>query len=143
MAKKSSKPHVSSAEGDQKVGSRGDSIPEAPVQGFEESIDELETIVRRLEQGGGALDDALADYSKAILLLKDCHSRLERAERCIEVLSGFDAQGNPITVRMEETEASLDQKQKSRGERRTASGVAGSQAHRSTENDLDDSSRLF
>lgn len=89
---------------------------------FEEAIVELESIVRRLEQGGGALEQALEDYSTAIQLLKSCHQRLELAERKIELLSGVDAQGNPIAEVIEETEISLEQKQKSRSERRTAGG---------------------
>lgn len=88
---------------------------------FEESLEELEAIVQQLEQGGGALDQALADYEKAIGLLKHCHQRLQQAERKVEILSGVDAQGNPVSEAYTEVDASLEEKQQSRSSRRTAS----------------------
>ncbi len=87
---------------------------------FEEAMESLETIVRRLEQGGGPLEEALGDYSHAIGLLKTCNSRLEKAERRVEILSGVDAQGNPVTRPVEETQSTLEEKQQSRSNRRTA-----------------------
>ncbi len=94
---------------------------------FEQSLEELETIVRRLEQGGGALEEALADYSVAIQLLKNCHQRLESAERRVEILSGVDAQGNPVTHPLENSAPStLVEKQESRSDRRSALPGAGS-----------------
>ncbi len=86
---------------------------------FESSLAELEVIVRRLEQGGGALDQALADYAQAIVLLRACHGRLEHAERKIEILSGVDADGNPVTREVDDEELSLEDKQENRGQRRT------------------------
>lgn len=88
---------------------------------FEEALHELESIVRRLEQGGGALDEALTDYSQAIALLKCCHQRLEVAERRIEILSGVDAQGNPLTEPIAENQITLEEKQNARSQRRSAS----------------------
>ncbi len=87
---------------------------------FEEAMEDLEAIVRRLEHGGGALEEALKDYSRAIELMKVCHARLEVAERRIEVLSGVDAEGNPITQPLEEREETLDQKRARRSTRRSA-----------------------
>ncbi len=86
---------------------------------FEGSLQELETIVRRLEQGGGPLEQALGDYAQAIVLLKACHERLEHAERKIEILSGVDANGAPIVREIDDEELSLEDKQESRGQRRT------------------------
>lgn len=87
---------------------------------FEEAMESLETIVRRLEQGGGPLEQALGDYSTAIGLLKTCNSRLEKAERRVEILSGVDAQGNPVTRPVEEAQSTLEEKQGARSSRRTA-----------------------
>ncbi|MCA9193077.1 MAG: exodeoxyribonuclease VII small subunit [Planctomycetales bacterium] len=101
------------------------STDELAEVGFEESLSELEQIVRRLEHGGGALDEALKDYAKAIHLLKHCHARLETAERQIEILSGFDALGNPVTNQMRETEKDLDEKQAGRASRRSAPDPLG------------------
>ena len=87
---------------------------------FESSLQELESIVRRLEQGGGPLEQALGDYAQAILLLRACHGRLEQAERKIEILSGVDANGTPIVHEIDDEELSLEGKQEGRGQRRTA-----------------------
>ena len=88
---------------------------------FEEAMEKLEAIVRRLEQGGGPLEHALSDYSAAIDLLKSCHKKLEEAERRIEILSGVDAEGNPLTDPVSDAEISLEQKQQTRSGRRAAS----------------------
>jgi exodeoxyribonuclease VII small subunit len=87
---------------------------------FEGSLRELESIVRRLEQGSGGLDDALQDYAQAIVLMRACTLRLESAERKIEILSGVDAEGNPITRAMNDEELSLEDKQSTRDKRRGA-----------------------
>lgn len=87
---------------------------------FEQAMVELETIVRRLEQGGGALEQALGDYSNAIGLLKTCHQQLENAERRIEILSGVDAEGNPLVEPLADADTSLEQKRQTRSARRTA-----------------------
>lgn len=90
---------------------------------FEEALEELEIIVRRLEQGGGALEQALSDYSAAIGLLKSCHGKLESAERRVEILSGVDSQGNPITRSVTENDSSLEEKQQARSGRRSAEHI--------------------
>jgi exodeoxyribonuclease VII small subunit len=102
-------------------------VSDAPQEAgpdFEEALGQLEGIVRRLEQGGGSLDNALDDYASAVGLLKTCQNRLEQAERRIEILSGVDAQGNPITEELVDEESSLEDKQQSRSRRRTAAGAA-------------------
>lgn len=93
---------------------------------FEEAMEELETLVRRLEQGGGALEQALCDYAAAIGLLKSCNGRLETAERRVEILSGIDAQGNPVTRPVAESDSSLEEKQQSRSGRRSAASAKDS-----------------
>ncbi len=87
---------------------------------FEDAMAGLEEIVQRLEGGEGSLEEALSDYSKAAELLKDCHAKLEIAQRKVEILSGVDAQGNPITEPMEETVASMEEKRQKRRSRRSA-----------------------
>jgi exodeoxyribonuclease VII small subunit len=63
---------------------------------FEESLGSLETIVAKLESGELGLGDALEAYEQGIGQLKACHRLLEAAERRIEILSGVDAEGNPV-----------------------------------------------
>ena len=98
--------------------------PDEEVLPFEDGLGQLEEIVSRLESGGGPLEEALEDYAKAIQLMKGCHQQLAVAERRIEVLSGFDAQGNPVTRELGDDDRSLEEKQAARSERRSA-GQAG------------------
>src|SRR4051812_35564328 len=89
---------------------------------FEESLTELEKIVAELESGKLGLSDALVRYEEGVKYLKGCQQLLEMAERKIELLSGVDSDGNPITERFEETETdSLEAKGAGRAGRRTSS----------------------
>ena len=91
---------------------------------FEQAVAELEQIVRRLEQGGSSLEDDLGDYGRAIKLIRQCHSRLTEAERTVQILSGVDADGNPILEDYQQAESvneeyTLEKKQADRSRRRT------------------------
>src|SRR5262245_42852353 len=88
---------------------------------FEESLEELEKIVAELESGKLGLSEALARYELGVKHLQGCQQLLERAERKIELLSGVDAEGNPITQPFDEGDVdSLEAKAASRGQRRTS-----------------------
>ncbi len=50
---------------------------------FEESMDALEDLVRRLEDGGIGLDESLRVYEQAVVLRDHCRSILEDGERRI------------------------------------------------------------
>ena len=54
---------------------------------FEESIKELETIVKSLEDGEPSLDDSLKSFEKGITLIKVCQKELESAENKIRELT--------------------------------------------------------
>src|SRR4029434_585319 len=76
---------------------------------FEDSLKELEKIVGEVESGKLGVSDALARYEEGVRHLKGCQQLLEMAERKIELLSGVDADGNPITEAFEEGDVeSLD-----------------------------------
>lgn len=51
---------------------------------FEESIDALESLVKRLEDGGIDLDESLRVYEQAVALRDHCRSILEDGERRIK-----------------------------------------------------------
>ena len=57
------------------------------ITDFEAAIAELETIVKKLEEGDLPLEGSLALYERGVQLSRYCHARLEDAERRIEVLS--------------------------------------------------------
>jgi exodeoxyribonuclease VII small subunit len=71
--------------------------PKAPLS-FEESLEQLEAIIRKLEGGQLPLDDSLEQYEQGIRHLGHCYKTLARVEKKVELLSGFDAQGKPITA---------------------------------------------
>jgi exodeoxyribonuclease VII small subunit len=56
------------------------------IKDFEGAIAELETIVRKLEEGDLALEQSLELYERGVRLSRYCHGRLEEAERRIEIL---------------------------------------------------------
>jgi exodeoxyribonuclease VII small subunit len=64
---------------------------------FEASLAEVEQIVARLESGELGLSESLQQYETGIKQLKRCHGLLDAAEQKVSLLSGFDADGNPIT----------------------------------------------
>ncbi len=47
---------------------------------FEENLEELEDIVKKLESGEVPLDHAIDDFNKAMKLAKICDERLKKAE---------------------------------------------------------------
>lgn len=65
---------------------------------FEESIDALESLVKRLEDGGIDLDESLRVYEQAVVLRDHCKRILEDGERRIrKIMESADG-----TVREEE-----------------------------------------
>ena len=61
---------------------------------FESSLEELERIVRELEQGELPLEKSLELFEQGVKLSRDCQDRLSQAERRIEILMR-DNQGRP------------------------------------------------
>lgn len=53
---------------------------------FEESLNNLEKIVKKLETGEVPLDDAINEFNKAMKLAKSCDDKLKSAEEAITKL---------------------------------------------------------
>jgi exodeoxyribonuclease VII small subunit len=66
--------------------------PEEGVLSFEEGLQKLEDIVRRLEEGNLALDESLRLYEEGIGAFRRCQTLLEQAElkvrKLVETLDG-------------------------------------------------------
>ena len=62
-------------------------MPDTSIKDFEAAIAELETIVKKLEEGDLQLEQSLALYERGVQLSRFCHARLEEAERRIEILT--------------------------------------------------------
>ena len=62
-------------------------MSDTSIKDFEAAIAELETIVKKLEDGDLQLEQSLALYERGVQLSRFCHTRLEEAERRIEILT--------------------------------------------------------
>jgi exodeoxyribonuclease VII small subunit len=60
---------------------------------FEQSLNDLERIVKQLEEGDLALEESLKLFEEGVKLSRECRERLTSAERRIQVLMK-DANGN-------------------------------------------------
>lgn len=54
---------------------------------FEKHLEELESLVSKLESGELSLDDALAAYEKGVALTRECQSALDAAQARIQVVT--------------------------------------------------------
>ena len=79
--------------------------PEQPSEtpSFEQTLTRLEDIVHSLEEGKIGLDEALGRYEEGVGLLRKAYELLDRAQRRISLLSGIDAEGNPILRPIEDS----------------------------------------
>lgn len=57
------------------------------IKDFESAIAELDTIVKKMEEGDLTLESSMALYERGLQLSRFCHSKLEEAERRIEILN--------------------------------------------------------
>lgn len=61
-------------------------MPNDKPKTFETSLEELERIVRDLEQGELPLEKSLELFEQGVRLSRECQERLSQAERRIEIL---------------------------------------------------------
>ena len=73
-------------------------MPDAPD--FETALKRLEEIVKKLESGDQSLDSALQLFEEGIKLSRFCHTKLEEAERRVEILVK-NSSGQPRAVAFE------------------------------------------
>ncbi|MDR3325963.1 MAG: exodeoxyribonuclease VII small subunit [Rhodospirillaceae bacterium] len=69
---------------------------------FEDSLAELERIVRKLEDGGSKLDEAIDIYTRGIALKRHCESKLAEAKTHIEIIVS-DSDGNAVSTKQYST----------------------------------------
>lgn len=56
------------------------------IKDFEQSLNDLESIVNNMESGDLALDESLAQFEKGIKLANSCQTALQNAEQKVEIL---------------------------------------------------------
>jgi exodeoxyribonuclease VII small subunit len=74
-----------------------------PEPTFEDALHQLEQVVDDLERGAPELSAALKKYERGVTLLGQCQAALEQAERSVALLTGVDAEGNPVTAPFDAT----------------------------------------
>lgn len=67
---------------------------------FEENLNKLEEIVKKLESGDVPLDNAIAEFTEAMKLAKVCDEKLKKAEEAITKLVNKD--GEVVDFKVEE-----------------------------------------
>ena len=60
---------------------------DSTIKDFEAAIAELETVVKKLEEGDLPLETSLQLYERGVHLSRFCHAQLEEAEKRIEILN--------------------------------------------------------
>ena len=70
----------------------------SPVSDFEQSLEQLEALVERMEDGELSLEDSLAAYERGVGLYRRCQQALEQAELRVRLLSdpGQPGNGEPL-----------------------------------------------
>ena len=54
----------------------------------EETFEELDALIDRLESGEGSLEDAFKNYEQGMKLVKSCNDKIDAIEKQVMVLSG-------------------------------------------------------
>lgn len=57
------------------------------IKDFESALAELDTIVKKMEEGDLTLETSMQLYERGLQLSRFCHTTLEAAERRIELLN--------------------------------------------------------
>ncbi len=70
-------------------------VEPSPVADFEASLDQLESLVEKMEHGEMSLEESLAAYERGVGLYRRCQGALEQAELRVRLLSDPD---NPASA---------------------------------------------
>lgn len=75
-------------------------MAEKKVPSFEENLENLESIVKKLETGEVPLDEAIDNFNEAMKLAKTCDEKLKNAEEAITKL--VKDNGDVVDFKVEE-----------------------------------------
>lgn len=65
----------------------GGKLADVAKMSFEDALEELEDIVRTLEDGKGKLEDAITAYERGTKLKAHCEKKLKAAQAKVETIS--------------------------------------------------------
>ncbi len=54
---------------------------------FEKALEELESLVTRIEEGDLSLEESLTAFERGVQLTRECQKALDEAEQKVEILS--------------------------------------------------------
>jgi exodeoxyribonuclease VII small subunit len=66
--------------------------PKTKTPDFEQSLQQLETLVEQLEQGDLPIEEALKAFEQGIRLTRDCQTILQQAEQKVQLLTEQDGE---------------------------------------------------
>ncbi len=66
------------------------------VVSFEQSLEQLQNVVRQLEGGALSLEDSLKAFEQGVRMTRDCQKLLSDAEQKIELLSQSGMQAGRV-----------------------------------------------
>jgi exodeoxyribonuclease VII small subunit len=98
---------------------------DAAEPSFEESLAELERLVRELEDGRLGLDESLDRYERGVGLIKRCTAQLREAEQRILLVTGMDEEGRPVLQPFQHEATAVTRAEPARRVRRRADDGEG------------------
>jgi exodeoxyribonuclease VII small subunit len=114
----------------------------APEPSFEQALTELQQIVDDLEAGQIGLDESMQRFEQGIALLRNCYGTLEKAEQKIEILTGTDEAGRPLTEPFDAT-STVQQKKTSAGRRKRTTTKKSADKEQTAQDDESDPGKLL
>lgn len=72
------------------------------TKAFESALERLEEITGQLESGEASLEQSIELYTEGLQLAKDCHQKLDAAEKKIKIIT--EKNNIPVEVEFEETD---------------------------------------
>lgn len=72
------------------------------VFNFEKALEELTTIVAKMEQGGLSLEESLLQFEKGVALTRQCQQALQTAEQKVQILLEKDGESHLNHYEIEE-----------------------------------------
>jgi exodeoxyribonuclease VII small subunit len=74
-----------------------------PEPDFEAALQELETLVEKMEQGELSLEDSLSHFERGVKLSRTCQQALKAAEQKVEILMQKNAREEIVPFDSEDT----------------------------------------
>jgi exodeoxyribonuclease VII small subunit len=112
------------------------------VPSFEESLEELQQIVEELEGGALSLADSMHRFERGVGLLRASFGLLEEAEQKIQILTGLDEDGNPVTEPFDAT-STLEKNNPTKKRAKRKPKAEAAEEENGSDADEDSTSTLF